>query len=240
MFKYLPLGDSAFIVKVGNDISVDTHKLVRAFVYEVEKMAVEGVIELIPAYNEVTVCYNPLEIDYRILLDKLKQAEKNISTIVLPPAIVLNIPVCYELEFAPDIDFVASSNNLTRDEVIGIHTSTSYLVFMLGFTPGFCYLGGMNNRLNTPRKEIPRQKIEAGSVGIAGNQTGIYPIDSPGGWQLIGKTPLKLFDPIRKPEFLIQAGNYIKFFSVTSKEFFEIEKQVLEGLFVVRKEAHSG
>jgi inhibitor of KinA len=111
---------------------------------------------------------------------------------------------------------------------------------MLGITPGFCYLCGMNKKIATPRKENPRNKIEAGAVGIAGNQTGIYPIDSPGGWQIIGKTPLKLFDPKRKPEFLVEAGNYLKFYSISRTEFDKIDAMVSENSYKLKTEIRNG
>lgn len=129
--------------------------------------------------------------------------------------------------FGIDIKNVASYNNLTVDEVIKIHTSREYLIYMLGFTPGFPYLGGMDERIATPRLEVPRTKIYGGSVGIAGSQTGVYPIDSPGGWQIIGRTPLKLYDENREEQILLRAGDFIKFVPITLDEFIEIEKNNL-------------
>jgi KipI family sensor histidine kinase inhibitor len=236
MIKYIPLGDSASLLKLGNEISKEINKQIRALAFEIDKSKIKGLVEIVPAYNELMVCYNPLEIKFDLLVDKLKKIEKKMNPKDLPPPVMVNIPVCYDDEFAPDIEIVAEINKLLKEEVIKIHSSIEYLVYMLGFTPGFCYLGGMDNRIAIPRKETPRQKIEAGSVGIAGNQTGIYPIDSPGGWQLIGKTPLKLFDPERKPEFLIEARNYIRFNPITKAVFNEIRKQVEIGNYQLRKE----
>lgn len=226
MFKYYPLGNSAFLVKVGDVISIDNHKLIRELVQGIEQLRISGIIELVPTYNELMVIYNPSKINYINLLDKLKSIESNLNPKDLLATKLITIPVCYDNKFAPDLEIVAKRNNLDVNEVIKIHSATKYLVYMLGFTPGFCYLGGMDKRIATPRKEVPRQLIEAGSVGIAGEQTGIYPIDSPGGWQLIGKTPIKLFDPNRNPEFIIEAGNYIKFNPVSVKEYLMIKKQV--------------
>lgn len=226
MFKYHPLGNSAFLVKVGDVISIDNHKLIRELVQGIEQLRISGIIELVPTYNELMVIYNPSKINYINLLDKLKSIESNLNPKDLLATKLITIPVCYDNKFAPDLEIVAKRNNLDVNEVIKIHSATKYLVYMLGFTPGFCYLGGMDKRIATPRKEVPRQLIEAGSVGIAGEQTGIYPIDSPGGWQLIGKTPIKLFDPNRNPEFIIEAGNYIKFNPVSVKEYLMIKKQV--------------
>ena len=120
------------------------------------------------------------------------------------------------------LEFVAHHNNLTPEEVIQIHTSGTYLIYMLGFTPGFPFLGGLSEKIFTPRLENPRQLVPAGSVGIANNQTGIYSVDSPGGWRLIGKTPIKLYDPTRSSPFLLKAGNYLRFTSISAKQFHEI------------------
>lgn len=137
-----------------------------------------------------------------------------------------NIPVCYGGEFGEDIAFVASHAGLTEQEVIDIHTGRDYLIFMLGFLPGFAYLGDMDKRLHTPRLSNPRTSIPAGSVGIGGEQTGIYPLASPGGWQLIGRTPVKPYDPTRADPILYRAGDYIRFFAVDEQEYRRIEELV--------------
>lgn len=137
-----------------------------------------------------------------------------------------NIPVCYGGEFGEDIAFVASHAGLTEQEVIDIHTGRDYLIFMLGFLPGFAYLGDMDKRLHTPRLSNPRTSIPAGSVGIGGEQTGIYPLASPGGWQLIGRTPVKPYDPTRAEPILYRAGDYIRFFAVDEQEYRRIEELV--------------
>lgn len=240
MFKYFPLGDTAFLIKAGNDISPETHKKIRNFANAIDNEKIEGVIELIPAYNEIQVCYDPEILYYVDLLDKLKDLEKKTNKSKLTKTKLIYIPVCYEKEYSIDISEVAKVNKITEQEVVKIHTDSEYLVYMLGFTPGFCYLGGMSEQISTPRKENPRNKIEAGSVGIAGNQTGIYPIDSPGGWQIIGKTPLRLFDPERKPEFLVEAGSYLKFYSITKTEFDKIEAMVSEKKYELKTEIRNG
>ncbi|HHY76979.1 MAG TPA: 5-oxoprolinase subunit PxpB, partial [Clostridiales bacterium] len=150
------------------------------------------------------------------------------------PAKVVEIPTIYGGEYGPDIEFVAQHNNLTVDEVIEIHSSRNYLIYMLGFTPGFPYLGGMSEKIETPRLKTPRTKIPAGSVGIAGKQTGIYPIDSPGGWQLIGRTPVKLYDPLADPPVLLNAGDYVRFVPIDEKEYKSILKQVEENKYKVK------
>lgn len=147
---------------------------------------------------------------------------------------IVEIPVLYGGEYGPDIENIATHNNLSIEEVIKIHTSGEYLVYMLGFTPGFPYLGGMDKRIATPRLKTPRTKIPGGSVGIAGEQTGVYPIESPGGWQLLGRTPLNFFDPNNEKPFLINAGEYIKFVQISEEEYHKIIEQIKNKTYVVK------
>jgi len=231
IFNYIPSGDSAFIIKVGDEISPDVNQTIRKLLVRIEQEEIEGIIDFIPSYNELMICYNPLIIGYRKLLEKLRSIDKEIDSIKLPESSIIHIPVYYCDDYGPDLQEVADFNHISIEEVIRIHSSLDYLVYMLGFTPGFCYLGGMDERIATPRKQSPRIKIPAGAVGIADKQTGIYPIESPGGWQLIGRTPLKLFDSNRKPEFLIQPGDFIRFIPVTIDEFNKITVEVSEGVF---------
>ena len=224
MIEYIPSGDSVFLVRFGNEISEEINKKLRAYFLVLEKENISGIIECIPSYADLMVLYNPVIIKYKELLLRLKEVAKNCDQIEIPEARTVEIPVYYSAEFGEDIEDVKSHTGLSDKEIIEYHTENEYLVYMLGFTPGFCYLGGMNSKIATPRKEIPSQKILAGSVGIAGEQTGIYPIDSPGGWQIIGRTPLRLFDPNRKPEFLIQAGDFLKFYPISKKEYYELNE----------------
>ncbi len=223
---YMPLGDSAFIIKAGDDISVETNKIVQKLEARIEQENINGVIDFIPAYNELTVCYDPTLIGYRKLVDIFHSLEDEIATIELPESGIIHVPVLYGGVYGEDLSEVAAFHGLSEEEVIRIHSSPDYRVYMLGFTPGFCYLGGMDEKISTPRKQTPRMKIPDGAVGIAGRQTGIYPIESPGGWQLIGKTPLRLFDPERNPEFLFKAGDHIKFIPVSKDEYEQILKAV--------------
>lgn len=133
--------------------------------------------------------------------------------------VVVDIPVCYEEEYGPDLEVVATINELTPEEVIHIHTGQDYLIYALGFTPGFPYVGGVSEQISAPRKSTPRLKVPSGSVGIAGNQTGIYPIETPGGWQIIGRTPLALFLPEQYPPTLLEGGQYIRFRRIDREEF---------------------
>ena len=179
------------------------------------------------------------EINARIaaVVESLKK--KNIDGIldILPTyrSILINyeIPTLYGGEYGPDIDFVAENAKLSKEEVIKIHSGTDYLVYMMGFMPGFTYLGGLDERIATPRLKSPRLKIEPGSVGIAANQTGMYPLESPGGWQLIGRTPLKLFDDTKEPPVFIQAGDYIRYVSIDQKEYDRIKDEVEKDTYKV-------
>lgn len=159
--------------------------------------------ECIPTFRSLLVCYDPLQTGCEALIKKLKKRIKSLDQVSGGEKRVFNIPVCYGGEFGEDIAFVASHAGLTEQEVIDIHTGRDYLIFMLGFLPGFAYLGDMDKRLHTPRLSNPRTSIPAGSVGIGGEQTGIYPLASPGGWQLIGRTPVKPYDPTARSRYSI-------------------------------------
>jgi inhibitor of KinA len=233
MFEIKLSGDSAIIVSAGEEISPEINLKIRKLLRFLEDASIEGITDFIPAYTDLMICYDPLLTDLGKLKENIHEAEKHISAIELAEPSVFCIPVLYGGEEGPDLLEVARLNNLSEQEVIDIHSSRDYLVYMLGFTPGFCYLGGLDKRISAPRKEDPRIRIPSGSVGIAGEQTGIYPIESPGGWQLIGKTPVRFFDPVREPVFLVNAGDYIRFFPINKNEFERIQEDVTAGIFKV-------
>ncbi|EOR22508.1 allophanate hydrolase subunit 1 [Niallia nealsonii AAU1] len=197
-----------------------------------ENHAFPGFIECVPAYTNVTVYYHPYLIyeSYRktnnqslspflIVKSRMEEIINHLEEAEMTTNRKMEIPVCYGGEYGPDLEFVARYNNLTVDQVIALHSSGEYFVHMIGFAPGFPFLGGMSEKIATPRRSTPRQLIPAGSVGIAGVQTGVYPIATPGGWQLIGKTPLQLFLPNKNPPSLLQAGDIVKFFPISEEEF---------------------
>ncbi|MBF8982549.1 5-oxoprolinase subunit PxpB [Lutibacter sp. B2] len=224
--KYLTSGEKALVIEFGDEIAEKTNGKVRAMMIAIEKKDIIGIVEMTPTYRSLMVHYNPLEIDYKSLLSKLKTVEGELDHIDIPLPKVIEIPTLYGSDYGADIENVANHNGLSIEDVIKIHTSKEYLIYMLGFTPGFPYLGGMDERIATPRLQTPRTKISGGSVGIAGSQTGVYPIDSPGGWQLIGKTPLKLYDAHTDTPILLQAGNYIKFVPISEEEYIKIEEAI--------------
>jgi KipI family sensor histidine kinase inhibitor len=213
-FRYLPAGDSAVVVEVGDTIHPDINRVIRGLIMTLEHRLIPGIRQCIPTYRSVLVIYDPAQFLFHEIVKQLQQCEAHLQQAELPEPHIIEIPVVYGGEFGPDLEFVAESTHLSISKVIALHSEPQYLVYMLGFTPGFCYLGGMDERLETPRLAEPRTKIPAGSVGIAGKQTGVYPIDSPGGWQLIGRTPLHLFDPHRDPPVWIQTGDLVRFVPV--------------------------
>ena len=229
--RYLVAGDSAVCVEFGNEISPEINKKIRAFKIAVEKSDIPGIVETVPTYRSLLVHYHPEVIGCKALTEKFDKLMGSLSSIPIPPPTVIEIPVLYGGEMGPDIENVAEHNHKTVEEVIKIHTSEEYLIYMIGFIAGFPYLGGMSKEIATPRLKSPRVKIEGGSVGIAGEQTGIYPVASPGGWQLIGRTPLKLYDADREKPVLLEAGQYIKFAAVTEEEYKKIEKEVEDGTY---------
>ena len=221
-FRYLPAGDSALVLEIGDEIHPAINRKIRGLVLALEKTTIPGIREFIPTYRSLFVQYDPAEILFGELIGKIKQIESQLEAAAIPEPRIVEIPVEYGGACGPDLEFVAQHNKLSPEEVIALHTDRDYQVYMLGFTPGFCYLGGLSERLETPRLAEPRTRIPAGSVGIAGKQTGIYPIDSPGGWQLIGRTPLCLFDPNREPPVLIHAGEYVRFVRINENEYEKI------------------
>ncbi len=233
--RYLPAGDQGVVIEFGNEISETVNQKVRGMMLAIESKEISGILEMVPTYRSLLIEYNPLEIQYGPLIDTLRNTEKLLDSIRIPDPVVYEIPTLYGGDHGPDLEFVAGNAGLTTEEVVAIHSSREYLIYMLGFTPGFPYLGGMDERIATPRLAAPRTRISGGSVGIAGSQTGIYPVDSPGGWQLIGKTPLKLYDAVSSNPILLSAGNYIRFVPVTEEHYQEIEAQVSKGAYCAIK-----
>lgn len=231
--QFVPLGDTGVIVKLGNGIDPKTHEHVKMLADYLQSHPFPGLVELVPAFTTVTVYYDPIrlydasngQMPYDRVVAFLEQALSGLSAADVKAPRIVEIPVCYGDEFGPDLEEVARHNRLTPEEVISIHTSVQYLVYMIGFAPGFPYLGGMDSRIATPRRSSPRLSLPEGSVGIGGKQTGVYPIESPGGWQIIGRTPEKLFRPENNPPSLLQAGDMVRFRAITPSEY-EKEKKV--------------
>ncbi len=218
-------GDRGLLVEYGDSIDPGINDRVRKMAQAVIQATIAGVNECLVAYCSLTIIYDPALTDPSQLKKQILKLEENTFSLATNEPAVALIPVCYGGEYGPDLYHVARYNNLTADEVIKIHTEPVYRIYMLGFTPGFPYLGGLPKQLHTPRLETPRTQVPAGSVGIANAQTGIYSLNSPGGWQLIGRTPFKLFSPHRDNPFLLASFDHLKFFSISAAEFEEIARK---------------
>ncbi|TBL78681.1 5-oxoprolinase subunit PxpB [Paenibacillus thalictri] len=231
-----PLGDNSMIIRLGEQADEETHKKVRAVSECLSLHPFDGMVEVIPAFTSVAVVYDPArmflqrditgshsEIRYPFerVRDMLQRIMEQLSETADRKSRLVEIPVCYGGAYGPDLDQVAEINRLTPEEVVHIHSSSEYLVYLIGFAPGFPYLGGMDPRIAAPRRQTPRLAVPSGSVGIAGEQTGVYPLESPGGWQLIGRTPISLFVPDQSPPVLVEAGDVIRFYPISRQTFEE-------------------
>ena len=207
-----PVGDCAISIDFGQVIDPKINRHIRQTIERIQELNLEGIIELVPTYCALLLQYDAMIYSYAELCNIIEPTlEQTVTDNANELVTVVEIPTVYGGEFGPDLGFVASHNNLTEDEVVAIHSGTDYLVYMLGFIPGFTYLGGMDPRIATPRLSSPRTLIPAGSVGIAGAQTGTYPSDSPGGWQIIGRTPVTMYDMSKKQAALLSAGDYVRY-----------------------------
>ncbi|MDY6790126.1 MAG: 5-oxoprolinase subunit PxpB [Thermodesulfobacteriota bacterium] len=219
-------GDRGLLVEYGDEIDPDINNKVRSMAIVMEKESLTGVLEVIPTYRSLLIIYEPDMTNPTKLEKEILALEERLSTIKIPPPDRVEIPVCYGGKYGPDIRFVAEHNSITTDDVVRIHSRAEYQIYMIGFTPGFPFLGGLPKKLYTPRLETPRSFVPERSVGIANNQTGIYPVASPGGWQLIGRTPIKLFDPESSKPFLYKAGDRIKFTPISAEDYNRLAGEV--------------
>ncbi len=228
--KFLAAGDRAIVIELGDEISVECNRRVHSLHTEILRESLPGIIDTIPTYRSILVLYDITQVSVGELKDRLSEVEGSSSELPEENVNVVHLPVLYGGDYGPDLEYVAQNAEMGVDEVIELHSGTEYPVYMMGFTPGFPYLGGMSERIATPRLDTPRGAIPSGSVGIAEAQTGVYPIESPGGWRLIGRTPLRLFDVNRTPPSLIEAGDRVRFVPLSGEEEYRnIEKQVVSG-----------
>lgn len=217
--RFLPAGDAALVVEFGNEIDEGLNHQVRSLAYALEENPVPGLEEAVPTYRSLLIHYDPWRLSYDQLIDFVRSMLGREQECPLPEPRLAEIPTLYGGEFGPDLPFVAEHNGLSVEEVIRIHSGATYLVYMLGFSPGYAYLGGLPEAIATPRLSTPRTLVPAGTVALAGQQTGIYPIVTPGGWRLIGRTPLTLFDPEQDPPTLLQAGDRVRFVPISEEEY---------------------
>ena len=227
--RILTAGDSALLIEFGKEINPETNRKITALVQLMREQHIEGIVDVIPAFCSLLINYDPRVLSYEELKERMEHLLKMETKTEATRKRIFEIPVCYGGEYGPDIENIAEHAGLSVEAVIKIHSSKDYLIYMLGFLPGFTYLGGLDERIHTPRLASPRLKIRAGSVGIGGSQTGIYPLDSPGGWQLMGMTPVRTYDPERQTPILVEAGDYIRFIPIDEEEFLRIQELVEKG-----------
>lgn len=233
-FRITIAGDSALNVVLADAISEEASRYVKAACDVLQAASLPGVIELVPTFCSVMVCYDPCLVSFGELSAEVASCLEGLKPAADGCRRIVEIPVCYGGDLGPDLNFVAQHAGMTEEEVVAIHSGTDYLINMLGFLPGFAYLGGLDERLHTPRLDSPRTSIPAGSVGIGGAQTGVYPLASPGGWQLIGRTPVRPYDPLRNPPILYEAGDYLRFVPISRERYDELEREVARGVYECR------
>ena len=222
--RFLTCGDCAITVAFRQEIREDTNRKIRYLAEKLQKANIHGLLETVPTYCSLTVYYEPLVLPRKKLEKLILHQLSTYREGTAGKKRVFEIPVCYEGEFAPDMGDVCRLTGLSREQVIALHSGTDYPIYMLGFLPGFPYLGGMDGGLECPRLDSPRTRIPPGAVGIGGKQTGIYPLASPGGWRLIGRTPAVVYDPNREKPIVYEAGDYIRFCPISVAEFHRLEE----------------
>ena len=231
-----PVGDRAISIDFGQVIDPIINRHIRQTIERIKELQLDGIIELVPTYCALLVEYDAMLYSYSEICNIIEPTlEEGMANTINELVTVVEVPTVYGGEFGPDLSFVASHNHLSEDEVISIHSGTDYLVYMLGFIPGFTYLGGMDLRIATPRLSSPRTLIPAGSVGIAGEQTGTYPSDSPGGWQIIGRTPVTMYDMSKAQAALLNAGDYVRYVPIGESEFHRIKALGADYIPVIRE-----
>jgi inhibitor of KinA len=220
-YRVVAAGDSAIVVEFEERIDPAVNARAIAFAAAVQAANLPGVRDVVPTYRSIAIYFDPLRTDSVALMACVEREAVRPSALEASTAPPVRIPVCYGGELGPDLGTVAAFARADEDEVVRLHTAATYRVFMLGFVPGFAYLGIVDDRIAIARRATPRVRVPCGSVGIAGVQTGIYPAETPGGWQLIGRTPLKPFDPSRSSPFLMKAGDAVQFYPIARREYDE-------------------
>lgn len=221
--RFLQAGEEGMVVEFGEGIDPEINLLVLELDRKLSQEPIEGVKETIPTFRSLFISFDPLKISFPELKKRIEGTLQFLEIPNLSEGRLFSIPVVYGGEYGPDLKVVASLKGLSEEEVMELHTSRDYRVFMIGFTPGFPYLGILPEEIAAPRLETPRLKVPKGSVGIAELQTGIYPLQSPGGWRIIGQTPIELFRPEEESPFLLSPGDRVRFFPISPSEFKELQ-----------------
>jgi len=224
--RIVPAGDAAVIVEFEERIDPAVNARTVAFADAVQAAGLRGVRDVVPSFRSVAVYFDPLRTDYEALMATLEAEAARPTGDTIVERVPIRIPVCYGDDFGPDLSSVAAFAKMSETDVIRIHTSVTYRVFMVGFVAGFAYMGIVDQRIAMPRHSTPRVRVPLGTVGIAGVQTGIYPAETPGGWQLIGRTPVKPFDAARAEPFLMKAGDSVQFYAIERSEYESLKSEV--------------
>jgi len=216
--RYCHMGDRALLVELGDQIGLEVNRRVRGLFVTLKDLSPDGIVEIIPGYCSLLLIIDPLGTTLTRLRETLGSILETLDNSRIPEPGSMEVPVVYGGEYGPDLKWVADYHGITPEEVVRLHTAHTYQVYMIGFMPGFPYMGELPKELITPRRETPRTSVPRGSVALAQAQTGIYPSQSPGGWQIIGRTPLTLFDPENRPPSLLEMGDRVRFFAITEEE----------------------
>lgn len=222
--QFQPASDQSLLIYFGQQMTPDAHQSVRKLLRVLKQKPIAGVRNLNPAYSSILVTFDALRLNHADLEEILRGYVQRLDALRIPKGRELKIPTCYGGEFGPDLNEVASLHALTPAQAIELHASVTYTVYFLGFVPGFAYLGELPEALATPRLNTPRRSTPPGSVGIAGNQTGVYPFATPGGWRLIGRTPIAMFRPDRKAMSFLSIGDRVRFTPISAARFAALEK----------------
>lgn len=220
--QFRAASDQSLLIYLGEEIALENHQRVLKLLRLLQSESIDGIRNLHPAYSSLLIKFDPLRLDHDKLKSRLVPYLGRLDREPLPTPRQIEIPVCYGGEFGPDLKDVAEMHAITAAQVIELHSSPVYIVYFLGFAPGFAYLGGLPEPLATARLETPRAKVPPGSVGIGGNQTGVYPFSTPGGWRLIGRTPMAMFRRDANPMSLLQIGDHVRFRTISEKEFTDL------------------
>ena len=231
-YHMYPCGDHAVTIELGDRVDAAINQKVMALFTFLKTQQLKGIKDIIPAYHTVTIVYDTALLKkevqtstvYEMICEQLEKAVDQFTITSITESRLVRIPVCYDLSLAPDMESLATIHNISIDKLIQLHTGKIYRVYMIGFLPGFTYMGTVDEKIATPRKSIPRTLVPAGSVGIAGEQTGIYPFDSPGGWQLIGQTPIPMFSVDKEEPCYLHPGDEVKFYSISVAEFIKLKQ----------------
>ena len=229
--SFSPLGDRALLLEVGDHADPATAARIRALADHLAQLRLPGLLDFVPALFTIGVHYDPEQwrdesgarTPYEMLVARIQQALPDLASLAATKGPLRQIPVCYEVDFGEDLAALAGAQGLSTEQVIQIHSAAVYTVYMIGFAPGFAYLGPLDDRLVLPRRETPRPRVPAGSVAVANKYTGIYPADLPGGWHIIGRTPLQLFDLSSDQPSLLGAGDRVQFVPIGAAEFRELQ-----------------